>query len=441
MTTLLLLILVFNVAALVLLAVILRRGAQAADPGAAVAKLGNDILSLERGLGQSFAKSAADMAQRLEQTKGDLRQEVTDRLTTGFKEIHASLEEHLAGGRREQAIGLAGARTELTSSLASTTAQLKTEFEGLNQRTEQKLEAIRGQVDQKLIEISGAVQQKLTENMKEGFAQFEKVQQHLQAAEEQLRQVGTIGNSINDLNNLLKLPHLRGKFGEASLERLLDDFLPASMYALQAPLGDGRVDAVIYFPENKVLPIDAKFPREQVLPLFESGDNAVLEDARVQLVRVLKTEAKRISGYIAPEQGTMEVALMYLPSETLYLEAIRSSDAMEALNKAKVFPVSPNTLLMMLNAIALAYKWYQVAAQFEETRKEIGKAQSALGHFQKQFDHIGRSLEKAQEAYETANRHLKTYTKRVSTLSGEEVPEQLELPEPPPPSKAETSGQ
>ena len=439
MTTLLLLILVCSVAALVLLAVILRRSAQAADPGAAVAKLGSDILSLERGLGQSFAKSAADMAQRLEQTKGDLRQEVTDRLTTGFKEIHGSLEEHLAGGRREQAIGLAGARTELTSSLASTTAQLKTEFEGLNQRTEQKLEAIRGQVDRKLLEISGAVQQKLTENMKEGFAQFEKVQQHLQAAEEQLRQVGTIGNSINDLNNLLKLPHLRGKFGEASLERLLDDFLPANMYELQVSIGEGRVDAVIRFPE-RMLAIDAKFPREQVLPLFESGDNAALEDARVQLVRVLKTEAKRISGYIAPEQGTMEVALMYLPSETLYLEAIRSSDAMEALNKAKVFPVSPNTLLMMLNAIALAYKWYQVAAQFEETRKEIGKAQSALGHFQKQFDHIGKSLEKAQEAYDTANRHFKTYTKRVTALSGEGVPEQLELPEPPLLTK-EPSGQ
>lgn len=440
MTPLLLLLLALNVAVLVLLAVILRRGAQAADPTAAVTKIGSDMLSLERGMSQSFAKATADIAARLEQTKGDLRQEVTDRLTAGFKEIHGSVEEHLVGGRREQTEALAQARKELTDSLGNTTSQLTKEFEGLNQRTEQKLEAIRGQVDQKLVEISGQVQQKLNENLKEGFAQFEKVQQHLKAAEEQLRQVGTIGNSINDLNNLLKLPHLRGKFGEASLERLLDDFLPASMYALQAPLGDGRVDAVIYFPENKVLPIDAKFPREQVLPLFESSEAAALEEARVQLVRVLKTEAKRISGYITPEHGTMEVALMYLPSETLYLEAIRSTDAMEALNKAKVFPVSPNTLLMMLNAIALAYKWYEVAAQFEETRKEIARAQTALGHFQKQFEQIGKSLDKAQDAYETANRHLKTYTKRVTTLSGEEVPE-LEPEQPPLLNKAETSGQ
>src|SRR5512147_794733 len=240
MTALLVVILVFNVVMVVLLAMVLRRSAQAADPNAAVAKIGADMLSLERGLNQSFIKSTADIAQRLADTKGDLRQEVADRLTAGFKEIHAAVEQHLVNGRREQTAALTQSRTELTSSLASTTAQLKTEFDGLNQRTEQKLEAIRGQVDHKLLEISGQVQQKLTENMKEGFAQFERVQQHLKAAEEQLRQVGTIGNSINDLNNLLKLPHLRGKFGEASLERLLSDFLPSHMYELQASPGDDR---------------------------------------------------------------------------------------------------------------------------------------------------------------------------------------------------------
>ena len=440
MTALLLLILVFNVAVLLLLALILRRSAQAGDPTAAVAKIGSDMLSLERGLSQSFAKATADIAQRLEQTKGDLRQEVTDRLTTGFKEIHTSVEEHLVSGRREQSAGLAEARKDLTSSLSNTTAQLKTEFDGLNQRTEQKLEAIRAQVDQKLFEISGQVQQKLTENMKEGFAQFEKVQQHLKAAEEQLRQVGTIGNSINDLNNLLKLPHLRGRFGEASLERLLEDFLPAHMYELQYPLAGGRVDAVIKFPD-RVLPIDAKFPREQVLPLFETSNEHELEDARAQLVKVLTAQAKSIAEYLDPEHGTMDVALMYLPSETLYLEAIRSTDAMEALSRLQVFPVSPNMLLMTLRTVALAYKWYEVAARFEETRGEIAKAQRSLGFFQAQFDSLGNSLEKAQKAYETAAKHLKTYRNRVTDISGEEIPEQLELTEPPLLSKAETSGQ
>lgn len=408
------------------------RVSRGSDPQAGLATLGQAVQTLERSLSENFAASRSDMAKRLEQTKGDLRQEVADRLNQGFEKIHLGVEEHLAAGRREQSTGLAEARKELTSSLTNTTAELKREFEGLNQRTEQKLESIRGKVDEKLLAINDQVQSKLDQNLKEGFAQFEKVQQHLAKAEEQLRHVGTIGNSINDLNNLLKLPHLRGKFGEATLERLLEDFLPAHMYERQYPLGDGRVDAVIKFPD-RLLPIDAKFPREQVLPLFEVSDESRLEEARANLVRILREQAKRIGGYINTAHGTMDVALMYLPSETLYLEAIRSTEAMEALSKLQVFPVSPNTLLMTIRTIALAYKWYEVAARFEETRADIARAQEALRHFQTQFDKLGDGLDKAQKAYETAARHLKTYRNRVGAISGEDaVQPELELPKAPP---------
>jgi DNA recombination protein RmuC len=189
-----------------------------------------------------------------------------------------------------------------------------------------------------------------------------------------------------------------------------------------------------------MLPIDAKFPREQVLPLFETSDERQLQDARTQLAKVLAAQARSIAGYIDAEHGTMDVALMYLPSETLYLEAIRNTEAMEAMSKLNVFPVSPNTLLMTVRTIALAYKWYEVAARFEETAAELGKAQKSLGYFQTQFDKVGTGLAKAQEAYDTATRHLKTYTKRVTNISHEEVPE-IET-EPPAPllGKGEASG-
>src|SRR5262249_26016849 len=145
----------------------------------------------------------------------------------------------------------------------------------------------------------------------------------------------------------LKLPHLRGQFGEASLERLLGDFLPSHMFALQAsPSGNGggRADAGIYFPDRQ-LPIDAKFPREAVIALFESSDETEIEDARIELVRVMKAEAKRIKQYIQPESGTTDIALMYLPSETLYMEVIRNRELGDWMNQQHVFPVSPNTLL------------------------------------------------------------------------------------------------
>ena len=411
-------------------AVLLRRVSATAQTNGNVEVVGQQIEGLNAALGQKFSAATADMASRLEQTKGDLRQQVTDRIQQGFSEIRGSLEQQLASGREEQTRRLAEARTEMAGSLLLTTQQLQTEFQKLNQQTAQSLDSIRDRVDQKLVAMTDQVQLKLDQNIKEGFAQFEKVQQHLRAAEEQLREVGALGHSINDLNNLLKMPHLRGQFGEASLERLLGDFLPSHMFALQSSPGDGggRADAVIYFPDRK-LPIDAKFPRESVIALFESNDKAEIELARIELVRVMKAEAKRIRQYIQPESGTTDIALMYLPSETLYMEVIRNRELGDWMNQQHVFPVSPNTLLMTLHTIALVHKWYEVAKGFEKSRAELAKAQKSFDFFQNQFENVGKNLNKAQEAFETAQRHLKTYRGKVSALSGQE---QLELETSPP---------
>lgn len=411
-------------------AVLLRRVSAATQTNGNVEVVGQQIEGLNAALGQKFSAATADMASRLEQTKGDLRQQVTDRIQQGFSEIRGSLEQQLASGREEQTRRLAEARTEMAGSLLLTTQQLQTEFQKLNQQTAQSLDSIRDRVDQKLVAMTDQVQLKLDQNIKEGFAQFEKVQQHLRAAEEQLREVGALGHSINDLNNLLKMPHLRGQFGEASLERLLGDFLPSHMFALQSSPGDGcgRADAVIYFPDRK-LPIDAKFPRESVIALFESNDKSEIELARIELVRVMKAEAKRIRQYIQPESGTTDIALMYLPSETLYMEVIRNRELGDWMNQQHVFPVSPNTLLMTLHTIALVHKWYEVAKGFEKSRAELAKAQKSFDFFQNQFENVGKNLNKAQEAFETAQRHLKTYRGKVSALSGQE---QLELETSPP---------
>jgi len=416
------------------------------------------IDAVRGSLEERFAGATADMAQRLAETKGDLRQELTDRLEAAFKLMRDSVDGQMLAGRAEQSRALdqtvlrlegkfselqrateqrlegfadrqtqsmAEARKELSDSLVQNGAALRQELAVLTKQIGDGMDAIRAQVDQKLLAIGSQVSEKLDQNIKEGFKQFEKVQEHLKAAEEQLRNVGTIGNSINDLNNLLKLPHLRGRFGEASLERLLADFLPAQMYELQAAAGangQGRADAVIKFPD-RVLPIDAKFPREQVLPLFESSDPATLTAARGELARVLKEQAKRIAGYIHPENGTTDMALMYLPSETLYMEAVLNGELSEWLNKEHVFPVSPNTLIVTLQSIQMVFKMYEFAKGYERATEELRKAQKSFAYFEDNFDKIGKSLEKAQDAFGTAKRHLTTYSRRVVDLTGEAVPE------------------
>ena len=367
------------------------------DQRALVEELAQAFADQQAYLSGLLERSTADTAERIARSSGNLRQEIADRLANEFLHIQERIDAQLTRGRKESRYVL-----------AQTTQTLEDKF--------QRLEA---NVDARLMAIGDNVQAKLNENMQEGFKHFEKVQEHLKAAEMQLQTVGVVGASINELNQLLKLPHLRGGFGETTLERLLRDFLPQHLFELQSSLdGVGRVDVLVKFPKAS-LPIDSKFPREQVLNLFESTDPKKLTEARKILGKVLRLEAKRISKYIRPDLGTMDMAVMFLPSEILYFEAIRDQTLWADLVKLQVFPVSPNTLAIMLRGIAVAHDYYEMAASVEKTIENLQKAQRHFAHFEKHFEALGRGLETAREAYQIANTHLNRYSGSVVRLAGQ----------------------
>lgn len=349
---------------------------------------------------EALGSSMADVGERIQRSSAEIKQALGDRIETQ----------------------LAKNRQELQTGLSSSTEALEKKFKSLEEKTEKQLEGIRVKVDERLAAIGKDVQEKLERNMKESFQHFQKFQDYMKAAEVQLKNVGTVGDSINELNSLLRLPHLRGKFGETTLELLLNSFLPADLYEIQANMGEnGAVDALIKFPEAS-LPIDSKFPREQILPLFDTCDKAAIEEARKKLRTFVQVQSKKISKYIAPEKGTTDFALMYLPSETIYFEIISNGDIWNEMAAQKVYPVSPNTLAIMLKSIYLAYKNYQTAQDVKKTIKNIEMAGKHFTHFKDRFDDIGEKLVKAQESYRIATSHLDRYSSSAFKLTGGEQP-------------------
>lgn len=404
--------------------------------GDADAALLQKLADLQQALTAQLGAATADTAARVEKMKGDLQLAQGSAMAAGFTDLRSGVETKLAEGRTEQGVAAKSLREEMAKSLALEYGKLQEQFRALESQTGAKLEQIRATVEGKLLEISGQVQQKLEKNIQEGFAHFVKVQEHLKAAEEQLRNVGAVGSSINELNALLKLPHLRGRFGEMELERLLADFLPAEIYKLQVPVApDSRdhVDALILFPEAK-LPVDSKFNREQILPLFETSDPEKLKAARVELERVIDEQARSIAKkYIHPEHGTTEMALMFIPSETIYFEIIRNGALCEKLHRSQVFPVSPNTLAITLRSVAMSFSHYQFAKNVEKIVQEIKLAQKHYANFQKQFEDVGKKLSGAQQAYEVAGTHLRNYTTKVGRFAGQPLDESETAPELPSP--------
>ncbi len=362
-------------------------------------------LDLDTKLPNLLQKSLFDLTERMTRQTGETRELLAEKLGRHFLESQERMDRTLTQSRQELQFGL-----------TKTTAALETKFQSLEAQVGQRLEI-----------IGKSVETKLNENLKEGFKHFEKVQEHLLAAELKLASLNTVGHSISELNQLLKLPHLRGGFGEATLERLLADFLPSSSYELQYAVVPGspeRVDAVVKLAKQ-VLPIDSKFPREQVLPLFESQDPDALESARKMLSSFIREQAKSIATkYIRPDYGTTEMALLFLPSETLYFEVIRDGALFEAIAKLKVFPVSPNTLAISLHSVLMAQEYYEMSRGVEKTIEDVKKARKHFDHFEKKFERIGDGLKRAQEAFQTASTHLGHYETSVYRLIGEKVEDQ-----------------
>lgn len=358
------------------------------------------IFWLRSKLSDLLNKPFLDLLERLTKLNSEVNHSMTEKLGKHFLDTQERLDRTLGQSRMEAQNGL-----------LKTTQALESKFQSLEQ-----------QVGLRLENIGKNVENKLNENLKEGFKHFEKVQQHLQAAELKLASLNTVGQSISDLNNLLKLPHLRGGFGEATLERLLADFLPNGSYELQYqidPTSTERVDAVVKLA-RQVLPIDSKFPRDQVMPLFESTDPLMLDVARKALSEFVRTEAKSIAKkYIRPDCGTSDMALLFLPSETLYFEVIRDGELFEAISKLKVFPVSPNTLSISLHAVSVAQEYYEMSRGVEKTIEEVKKARRHFEHFEKRFEEVGKGIKKAQEAFETANTHLGHYENTIFRLTGD----------------------
>lgn len=364
------------------------------------------LLGIKSALTAALARNSGEVSTAITKANADMRQDLSDRLNEKFLAVSRDLKDDLKSGR-----------DELRDGLSRTTLNLEAKFTTLEAKVNDRLEM-----------IGREVQAKLDKNIQDGFAHFQKVQETLVGAEKQLAQLNAVGQSIQELNNVLNLPHLRGKIiGEGNLERLLADFLPAGYFEMQYQIESALVDAVIKFTHlNLVLPIDSKFSFEQVAALFDhTSDPESLKAARKRLSEVAKQNAREIkSKYIKPKAGTTDYALMYLPSETLYFEVVRDTELWGALVEHKVFPVSPNTLAITVNSIGKSLQYYEMAKGVKKTISQIQLARDHLSKFKNRFDEIGDKLSKAQESFQKATTHLSNYSSSVDRLSleGDELP-------------------
>jgi DNA recombination protein RmuC len=248
-------------------------------------------------------------------------------------------------------------------------------------------------------------------NTREQISQIQKQLGAVQLAGQQMSQ------TAQTLEGILGGAKSRGSLGEVTLERLLEDSLPSGQYARQYRFSSVEAaDAVIVLRDKKLMAIDSKFSLDAYRRITTEGD-----EARRAFVTAVKGHADSIAKkYIVPDEGTLDVALMFVPSESVYYELLMTADGkgqpLDAYCRdQKVIAVSPNTLYAHLCVIAMGLRGMQMEENAERLLASLSGMEKQMEKFADKFGTLGTHLKNAQQSYGESD---KLFEKAQNTLEG-----------------------
>ena len=232
-----------------------------------------------------------------------------------------------------------------------------------SQSVDRRFEELRRAMDSRVAGVEkrlDAGQQSLVEHLGKSGHLLREVGEKLGRLHETSLKIEKIAGEVTRLEDLLKPPKLRGTLGEMFLEQALAQVLPPGSYATQHPLGDGVVVDAAVFVQERVVPIDSKFPLENYRRSRELEDEGEKKRARQQFGRDVRKHVDSIAEkYIRPASGTCDFALMYVPAEAVYSEIAADGEEAALADYAagrRVIPVSPRLLYAYLSTIALGLR-------------------------------------------------------------------------------------
>jgi DNA recombination protein RmuC len=272
-------------------------------------------------------------------------------------------------------------------------------------------------VGSSLSQLTGQMATRLSENaqaLQKGSADTGKLIADINVRLGELRQssqeILALGQDVRGLQQIFQAPKIRGGLGEMSLGSILQQVFPADHFALQHAFRDGLiVDAVLRLPGG-LIPIDSKFPLAGFRQILEASP-AERERARRAFGRDVRRHIDDIAGkYIRPAEGTLDIALMYVPAENVFYELIArdegdagGDDLNAYAQKRRVLPVSPNSIYAYLQAIAYGLMGLRIEKRAREILKGLQQLGGDFGIFRDAFDLGLRHLKNAQNALADAD--------------------------------------
>ena len=376
------------------------------------------IILLVRQSSQAHMQERDRMAQ--EHAIADLGNRLLDELDTQHDESAESLY------KANQA--LMGTLSQMSQSQTALLESMQRQVLLSTRNQEEKINDMRLENERQLAEMRRTVDSRLSESLdKKLDLSFAQVSERLESVYKGLGEMHTLATGVGDLKKVLTNVKTRGIWGEMQLGNLIRQMLAPGQYVENAAVVPGaseRVEFAVCLPDQSgrilLLPVDSKFPQEDYLRLTDAaqrGDASGAEAARKALVQRLRSEAKKIAEkYIVPPHTT-DFAIMFLPVEALYAEALQTPELVESLQRDyRIVIAGPGTFSAMLNALQMGFRTMAIEKRSGEVWHLLGAIRKDFVRFAEMLENTRRRLDQAGESIDSAVTRSRSIQRRLSSI-------------------------
>lgn len=335
----------------------------------------------------------------IESSNSELRRELSSTVQISVKNMGELLATNQKAGSEN-----------IENRLKTFSSENEQKLENIRMTMERRLSEIKTENTTSLEEMRKTVDEKLQSTLEEKFSRsFNLVSERLEQVYKGLGEMKNLANGVGDLKKVLSNVKTRGIIGEYQLSAILKEVLSPEQYdenVATKKRSKNFVEFAVKLPaddnEFVYLPIDSKFPGDTYTALsdaYDSGDKARIDEARKILERTLVSEARDISQKYIDPPNTTDFAIMFLPFEGLYAEAVNLGIVERLQRNFKVNIAGPSTMAALLNSLQMGFKTLAVQKQSAEVWK-------VLSDVKKEFETFGNVLEKTQKRINQANEEL-----------------------------------
>lgn len=369
-----------------------------------------------------------------------LRSELTESAALGrtenrqqFLDFQTSVKGVLTDAQKQQSSQL----TEFAQRLKELNTVVSELLEKVRQTVEQRLTELQTQNSAKLDEMRQTVDQRLQATLEQRLGEsFKIVSESLERVTHGLGEMQSIAAGVGDLKKVLTNVKTRGTWSEYQLGALLEQIMTPDQYASNVapnPNSQERVEFAIKLPGKETadkpvwLPIDAKFPVEDYQRLLEASDKADVEGVAAAgnaLEVRLRTAARDIASKYVALPYTTDFAILYLPTEGLYAEALRRSGLVENLQQQRVLVAGPMTLAALLNSLQMGFRTLAIQQRSSEVWQVLGAVKTEFAKFGEVIAKVKKKLDEASSQIDQTgvrSRAIERRLRSVETLPADEV--------------------